>query len=219
MNLYLFKKLYVFIFTIGFVTSAQAALIDYGNGMIYDDELDLTMLQDMNYAMTSGYDADGHLTWQEAVVWADQLTFGGFTDWRLPSVEPCYDFNHLCTSHLYDPSRGELAHIYEELGGSNPEDFGEPGWTPPDLSIFDNVLSGRYWAGPEFDQYNEGYPTHAWWYSLTDGAQDAWPIDIELAEHVWAVRNGSPIPIPGALWLFVTGLLGMLGIARFKTKH
>lgn len=193
---HLFNALCAFIFTFGFVTSAQGSLIDHGNGMIYDDDIDLTMLQDMNYAMTSGYHPDGQLTWQEAVNWADQLNFGGFDDWRLPSVAPCFDFDELC------PGLGELGHIYfDELGGTEVG----PGWIPPDLSIFDNAMGGRYWAGP-------GDSTHAWWYSLTNGTQDLWPIDGNT-EYVWAVRDGNPVPVPGAIWLFVSGLLGMMGMA------
>lgn len=39
--------------------SVDAALVDRGGGMIYDTDRDITWLQDMNYAKTSGYDADG----------------------------------------------------------------------------------------------------------------------------------------------------------------
>ncbi|NNF16437.1 MAG: hypothetical protein HKN70_06795 [Gammaproteobacteria bacterium] len=34
--------------------STTAALHDRGNGLIYDDVLDITWLQDANYALTSG---------------------------------------------------------------------------------------------------------------------------------------------------------------------
>jgi len=51
-------------------TGAQAVLIDRGGGLIYDDVLDLTWLQDANYAQTSGHDADGRMTWNNAVAWA-----------------------------------------------------------------------------------------------------------------------------------------------------
>lgn len=66
-------------------TPAQAALYDRGNGMIYDDVLNITWLQDANYAQTSGYDSDGVMTWDEANTWANQLVYGGYSDWRLPS--------------------------------------------------------------------------------------------------------------------------------------
>lgn len=50
-------------------TSANATLIDRGNGMIYDSDQALTWLQDANYAKTSGYDADGRMTWDAATTW------------------------------------------------------------------------------------------------------------------------------------------------------
>jgi len=45
--------------------AAQATLIDRGGGLIYDDVLNITWLQDANYAMTSGYDADGRMNWAD----------------------------------------------------------------------------------------------------------------------------------------------------------
>jgi len=42
---------------------SQASLYDRGEGLIYDDVLDVTWLKDANYAKTSGHDADGRMTW------------------------------------------------------------------------------------------------------------------------------------------------------------
>lgn len=83
---------------------AGATLIDRGNGLIYDDVLDITWLQDANYAVTSGYTADnavnngsnaydnifsdGRMGWDAAVAWADQLVYQGYDDWRLPTLGP-----------------------------------------------------------------------------------------------------------------------------------
>lgn len=101
-----------------FGVSANATLIDRGGGLIYDDVLDITWLQDANYAATELTDArrdeiinavgnvDGHIltendftkdasgnytgrmTWWGAVAWAQELSFGGFDGWRLPTVDP-----------------------------------------------------------------------------------------------------------------------------------
>jgi len=100
------------------LVSAQvnASLFDRGGGLIYDDVLDITWLQDANYAATELTDArrddiistvgsvDGHtlatgdfikdgsgnytgtMTWWGAVAWADTLDFGDFNDWRLASI-------------------------------------------------------------------------------------------------------------------------------------
>lgn len=47
-------------------TTANAALFDRGNGLIYDSTLNITWLQDFDYAKTSGYDTDGALTYNQA---------------------------------------------------------------------------------------------------------------------------------------------------------
>ena len=68
------------------ISPAQPELLARGNGMIDDTVLDITWLQDANYAFTSGNDDDGNMTWYEAVAWADQLVYEGFDDWRLASL-------------------------------------------------------------------------------------------------------------------------------------
>ncbi|NOQ62936.1 MAG: DUF1566 domain-containing protein [Methyloprofundus sp.] len=87
---------------LGITSTAQAALIDRGDGLIYDDVLDVTWLQDANYAFTSGYAganavdsgsgatdnifANGRMGWDAANTWAANLSFGGYDDWRLTTM-------------------------------------------------------------------------------------------------------------------------------------
>lgn len=85
---------------------ADAALIDRGGGLVYDEDLDITWLQNANLAAGSIYDqtsqgirnemgpagpccspTDGLMTWEKAVAWADNLVFQGYDDWRLPTLE------------------------------------------------------------------------------------------------------------------------------------
>lgn len=77
---------FVFIVTLAYASFAQAIFIDAGGGMVYDTELDVTWLKDANYAMTSGYDADGLMNWNDSVAWASSLTVGGVNGWRLPTM-------------------------------------------------------------------------------------------------------------------------------------
>lgn len=118
----------------GFSTLCNATLIDRGGGMIYDDVLNITWLQDANYAQTSGYDADGRMTWDQANAWVESLTYRGYTDWRLPETLPIngsyyvydgsYDgstdrgFNISAPGTLYSGSTGsEMAYMfYNNLG-------------------------------------------------------------------------------------------------------
>lgn len=72
--------------------AAQAALHDRGGGLIYDDVLNVTWLQDANYAKTSGYDVDGMMNWNQATTWAASLSYYDnvrnvtYDDWRLPFI-------------------------------------------------------------------------------------------------------------------------------------
>ena len=74
--------------------SAQAVLIDRGGGLVYDTVLNVTWLQDANFAKTSGYDTDGAMNWTAAATWAANLSYVDtvrnvtYADWRLPTVAP-----------------------------------------------------------------------------------------------------------------------------------
>ena len=92
-----------------FPFNAEALLIDRGGGLIYDDVLDVTWLQDANYAVSSGYwDAldktgysdwslnhPGTMIWNDAMDWADGLEYYDsvrdvtWSDWRLVAKAPC----------------------------------------------------------------------------------------------------------------------------------
>ena len=70
------------------VGAATAALHDRGSGLIYDDVLNITWLQDANYYAATTPGSSGQLTWQTANTWAENLTYGGYDDWRLPTLRP-----------------------------------------------------------------------------------------------------------------------------------
>ncbi|MEI7466273.1 MAG: hypothetical protein WCJ87_13080, partial [Burkholderiales bacterium] len=82
------------------VPQAQALLVDRGSGMLYDTALNVTWLQDANYAKTSGYcnapgncsNAQGRvgaMTWTQANAWANNLNYGGYSSgWRLARNTP-----------------------------------------------------------------------------------------------------------------------------------
>ncbi len=65
------------------VPRAQAGLVDRRSGMLYDTVLNVTWLQDANYAKTSGDGADGLMNCTQANTWANNLVYGGYSDWRL----------------------------------------------------------------------------------------------------------------------------------------
>jgi len=109
---------------LGFTGTSQASLFDRGNGLIYDNVLNVTWLQDANYAHTSGYagaDSTGAMDWATAKTWAANLNYNGLTGWRLASNSPIngssfnYAFAHDGSTddgyNITSPS-SELAYMY-----------------------------------------------------------------------------------------------------------
>ncbi|MCP3672532.1 MAG: VPLPA-CTERM sorting domain-containing protein [Gammaproteobacteria bacterium] len=192
-----------------FTVSAQAALYDRGNGMIYDDVLDITWLQDANYAQTSGYDADGRMTWADANTWAGQLSYDGYDDWRLASAGNA-------PASGYNVTTGELGHMfYNNLGNTAGNSIlGNVSFTDATLGggteSFLNVQSDFYWYGEE---YAPG-AYHAWAFGTVNGGQGT--SGKNYSYYSWAVRAGdvSSVPVPAAAWLFGTALLGLVGVKR-----
>lgn len=121
------KRMALLVLVGGLVSgAAQAALHDRGGGLVYDDVLDVTWLADANYARTSGYDADGAMNWQDALTWAENLSYYDsvrgvtYDDWRLPFVRDgglAYnDFAYSGTDRGYNVRTvGEDGTVYSEL--------------------------------------------------------------------------------------------------------
>ena len=208
-----------------FTVSAQAALYDRGNGMIYDDVLEITWLQDANYAMTSGDDADGLMDWQQANDWAAQLDFGGYNDWRLPSAnlinadDPCS-----LSCNLGYNGNSEMGHMYyNNLGNVGMLDSNgnlQPGYGLTNSDFIDggngstasilNIQEAHYWLAEENFIF-------AWFFDTADGNQY---FEGQITNsYAWAVRDGdvSAVPVPAAAWLFGSALVGLAGVKRRKT--
>jgi hypothetical protein len=206
-------------------STASAALIDRGNGMIYDSDLNITWLQDANFAMTSGYDTDGLMTQQQAAVWADNLKYGGFDDWRLPMTTPINGLNfnfswsyNGSTDSGYNikGSHSELMYMYYmNLGNISPyTSEGEAcdcPWGLINKGPFLNLVSGAFWPGEAIDYPGTNFLL---FYNLVGGSQAGQAAD--SLSYAWAVRDGDILsaPIPGAAWLLGTGLLGLIGLRR-----
>ena len=75
-------------------TVSHAALYNRGGGMIYDSTLNITWLQDAN--------TSGQLTWDQAQTWVDNLIYGGYTDWRLPSTGGSGSLSYLDNGQTLD---------------------------------------------------------------------------------------------------------------------
>ncbi len=215
----------VCLISLGLAGSADAALVSrLGGQAYYDTVADLTWLADANYAQTSGYDADGLMTWQQANDWAAQLTVGGVSGWRLPDTidtgtPGCNYSNTGGTDCGYnvDTTTGELANLYYNVLGNLAfyDTSGNPaqaGWGLQNTGPFSNVQSYYYWSATEYAPNRND----AWGFYMGTGYQ-SYP-NKDLSYYGWAVQSGdvSAVPVPAAVWLFGSGLLGLLGIAKRK---
>ncbi len=183
---------------LGFTGTSQAALFDRGNGMIYDDYSNITWSANANIA--------GRMNWADANTWAANLVLGGYNDWRLPTNLTVVDVGH------YE-SVSEMGHLfYADLGAdgntltiyTNSKNY----------ALFSNIKAYSYWWGSE-DPTN---PNYAWYFPKCAACQGY--TDKNNQSYAWAVRPGdvAAVPVPGAVWLFGSGLMGLLSFTRKKNK-
>lgn len=180
-----------------FSGKSHATLIDLGGGLIYDDDYDITWLQDANYAGTT-------MNWSAAVAWAEGLVFGGYDGWRLPITDPEVGGYYPANPGVEDSEMGHL--YYTELGNTTTDNSN----TGP----FINIQSGFedwYWSGTNY-QFNL-----SWYFSFYDGEQLNTLTGYDL--YAWAVHDGR-LPEPSTIALFSIGLFGLgLGWWRKKRKE
>ena len=177
---------------LGFSPAASAALFDRSGGLIYDDVLDITWLQDAKYAMTSEYDADGSMTWDDAVTWAGDLEYYDsvrdvtWNDWRLPRVLPVngtsyndwlsYDgstdwgYNIGAPGSAYPGSTAsEMAYMYYNNLGNlayyDTEGNEQSGWGLLNTGPFINLEPYIYWSGTDYAPVS----FRAWCFSFGGG--------------------------------------------------
>jgi hypothetical protein len=211
--------------------SAHAALVDLGNGAIYDTTRNITWTQDVRYDETDlqpnsrMYGLDGAIitnndgsthtvtsadiyqvvpagafrvggTWWGATAWANTLTYGGVSGWRLPTDS-------------------ELVGILNENINQYPAGAG----------VFSNAVYSLYpylfWSSTETDANTvvqvESMP-------FGNPAYYQYPVPKQLDQSgsfiqvAWAVHDGNilAVPEPNALVLFGVGLITIFGLKRSR---
>ena len=212
------KKLAAAAALIALSGAAQAALVNRGCGMIYDTTRNITWLANMN--------VNGLMNWGTATAWANNLVYGGFSDWRLPTLNPA---DTTCSSN-FNPlggfptqyfgtgcTGGELSGLFvTDLGNkANESVLNQVGDTLEqiaNLALFSNVQSNFYWSGTEYARL----PTRAWNFSTTDGKQS----DVYYKDNGFyavAVRPGdvaASVPEPQTLALALLALGATVVVRR-----
>ncbi len=141
----------------------------------------------------------GRLSWWGAKAFTNYLNninYAGSNQWRLPSSNAIIGYNQTGSQF------GQL--FYTELGGT-------AGNKIPYTANFTNEQASVYWLAQEY----AAYPDLAWGFSTDNGIQGI--INNKSNQYyAWAVSPGqvSAVPVPGAIWLMGTGLLGLLGLKR-----
>jgi hypothetical protein len=229
----------VALFATCFSVASQAALLNRGGGLIYDDILNVTWLQDANYVVTSGYAAnhlkdevgfdnvfaDGRMGGSAAFAWVNQLSFRGYDDWRSPTMRPINGSNNdFLFAVSYDGStdrdwnitspRSEMSYMFY-VNLMNKGEFDTAGnSTNCGGSCLTNSglfknISAFYWMGG----------TTGANFNTIIGLQNAFE-NPENELFAWAVRDGdvATIPVPSALWLFASGLFGLFSWKRKQLR-
>lgn len=182
---------------------ANAALFDRGGGLIYDDVLNVTWLQNANYGAGSTFDdgissTDGLMTFGNTLAWVTNLSYFDsvrnvtYTDWRLPSVYPVHFVQDWRNYNFTYSTDGSTDHGYN---------ISAPGSTYPGTTA--SELAFMYYQNLENKGYFDTQGIHLVGFGLVDDPSN--PNDeslfINLQPDIYWAYNGYVIPELGA-WEF-----------------
>jgi hypothetical protein len=209
---------------LGLVGTAQASLVVDGTvlyggesrQLIYDTDLNITWLDYNNF----GY------VWDNQRDWAAGLSFevNGTTydNWRLPAtVDGHFEYGYDgTTTGGYNITTSELGHLFfldlnnngrKNIDGSDVE---SENVGLINQGLFTSLSNNQYWSGTEYSELSNV----AWILDFSQGYQDITGTYSNEPSYGIAVHQGrlSAVPIPGAIWLLGSGLVGLLGVRSRK---
>lgn len=160
---------------------AHASFVSQGDGTVLDTATNLLWLQD--------WSSTGRGDWNTQVSWAENLTFAGSSDWKLPT-------NSQYTDLSADSAATDLAGFIANTG-------------------FTNGRGGYYWSSTAYS----GYPLRAmtfappWYFSFNDqNDPQSFAVAVRQADVV------APVPLPAAAWLMLSGVGALGAAARRKAR-
>ncbi|MDO8843832.1 DUF1566 domain-containing protein [Methylicorpusculum sp.] len=157
---------------------------------------------------------NGQLTWWGGLAFTNYLNsinYGGSSQWALPSAD--YNQTSGLLGQLYYNELNALGH--HETNGSDFGILGDGSFgTSGNAGPFTNAQTSAYWLATE-DAYD---PRYAWLFYTDGGLQLAISKDRQF--YAWPVSPGqvAAVPVPGAMWLLGSGLLGLLSFTRMKKQ-
>ncbi len=183
--------------------TAQATL--QGRDLNGDTFVDAFYDTDLNITWRRNANVNGAMTWANAVTWAENSSFGGYTDWRLPTSDdtcPLVDPQYNCTG-------SEMGHLwYVELGNL-------AGDVTPNVGNFVNMQLYAYWSGTTYAPDS----SQAWGFNIDQGDQFFGGKENRL--FAMAVRPGdvtAAVPEPSTYALMLVGL-GALGFVARRRRR
>ena len=221
------------VFVVGMVGMANAALTTIGTATYKGSDYNLIWDDDNNGNSIIWLDySNAAAGWAVQTAWATGLDSAliynidsaytvAWDDaaWRLAdTVDGKYKYGYDgTTTGGYNITTSELGQLFfEEFGnlgfvatdGTRPQ----PNYGLQNSEDFDNLIVDWYWSGTEYaiDQ------NKAWRFTMKYGRQGSVPKVKANNHYGLAVRSAdvSAVPVPGAVWLLASGLVGLMGLRK-----
>lgn len=168
--------------------------------------------------LIDGFDFDtvslsGRMTWWGAkafINYLNNINYGGSNQWRLPSVG-----GNPQLSFAYNLTGSEFAQLfYGELGGSQTNSIPDTVYfinESPYINPLSNLPISVYWTDTEYASEGASYLFRT--FNGSHGAAFKY-----YSFFTWPVSPGQvpTVPLPSAVWLFGTGVAGLLGLKRCR---
>jgi len=202
--------------------------------LIYDDDAPMGPIVWLDYT-NYGTHSDNQKNWAAGI--DSDITSYNFNTgysitwtepaWRLPATvdgtyvygyegDPDHDGTYTYTGG-YNLANSEMGHLfYTELGnlgyvaidGTSPQQ----GWGLTNTGDFSHLVAGWYWSGTDYT----AMPPDSWIFNMGNGNQGYASSWSQLSGIAVRGAQVTPVPIPGAVWLLGSGLLGLAAAKRRK---